>query len=648
MTLFRRSQRGYIIEPEEIFLDSLNPLEFDQGRHEGRIERSVQREMFQRIFIVLFLIFSTLFVRVAYLQIVSGNFFSAMAETQSLVIARTNPPRGHIIDRTGAILAGTTPSFDLVFYSSEFEHNENSLGDVRRRLAGILGRSEEELIEDGFPADGAPLSPQVTVARAIDSKTLLAVQAEREYLAGVFPEERFHRTYEGGPAFSHMLGYLGFPSAEDLTGQSDGDASMLIGKLGIERSYDQELGGTQGKKIMEIDARRTVQRIKTIEPTRGGATIRLTIDAGLQKKAYETMREHIRALGMRAGALVALDPRDGSIRALVSHPSFDNNRFAKKLSRADVQAIFEDPDKPLFNRAVSGEYPPGSTIKPVIAAAALEENIIDPKKEIFSEGFIQIPNPYRAGEWSIFKDWKPLGWMNIRSALAYSSNVYFYSVGGGYQGQQGLGIERIKRYEELFGLGSVLGIDIPGEGEGFVPDPLSTAEKRVADPLWRIGDTYNASIGQGDTLVTPLHIASYTAVFANGGTLYSPRIVETVIDPDTDEALRENTPRMIRSNFVSGRAIDIVREGMRMAVTEGSARRLSSLSTAAAGKTGTAETGRRDEAHAWFTGFAPYDKPELVITVLVEKGGEGSIAAVPIAEEVLRWYFDPFRSRGTP
>ncbi len=638
MNLLHSSQKGRMIEPEEIFLDSLNFLGFDQGRHEGRLERASRYAFSGRILIIFFLVFFALFFRVFYLQIVFGNFFNDSAKTQSVLVSRTDGPRGYIVDRNGVVLAGNGLSFDIVFYAAEFKRGAVSFEGVKRRLIEILEESESELVAGGFPKDERSIPSQVIIARNIDQKTLLLIQEQQEFLPGILLEERFQRIYNGGPAFSQLIGYIGPASSEEREKYLE-YTNVLTGKLGLERAYNEYLRGVQGKKIVQIDARRSIQRIKTIESALDGATVTLSIDAELQKKAYEVLGKHIREGGKRAGAFVALDPRDGSVRALVSYPSFDNSFFKKRLSQKDFEKIFKDPDMPLFNRAISGEYPPGSIIKPIIASAALEERIIDPQKQIFSAGFIQIPNLFKVGEFSVFKDWKPLGWMDIRSALAYSSNVYFYTVGGGYHGQPGLGIERIGRYEELFGLGKKLGIDLPGEGDGFIPSPLRKAATKKNDPLWRIGDTYNVSIGQGDTLATPLQIASYTAVFANRGTLFQPRIVESINNPETAVIVASFGPSIIRGDFLNERTIQIVREGMRMAVTEGSARQLSALSTVTAGKTGTAETGRLNEAHAWFTGFAPYENPEIAITVLVEKGGEGSSVAVPIAREILEWYF---------
>lgn len=640
MFSLRKKIKSGFIEPEEVFMDSLNPLGFDQSRHEGRIERSLSSDLLFS-FLLVFFIGSLLLIagRIGYLQMKEGSRFFSIASSQSLTVSTTPAPRGLIFDMNGAELAGNTSSFDIVFYKSEFLREGGSIPELHKNLSAFLGITADELAADGFFKEDAIIPNEVTLLRNVDTGTVLFIQSHASDLPGIFSEERTRRSYTEGPVFSPLIGYIGSITKEEKATRDDASVGALVGKFGLERQYEPQLRGLAGRKIIQVDARGAVQKIKTIDIPHPGQTLTLAIDGRLQEKAYDVLRTYMRQAGKRAGAVVALDPRDGSVRALVSYPSFENTVFEKKLSEQDFNSIFNNPDKPLFHRAVSGEYPAGSVIKPVIASAALEEEIIDPLKQIFSAGSIKIPNPFKPGEFSVFLDWKALGWMDMRHAIAYSSNVYFYSIGGGYESQQGLGVERMKKYEKLFGLGSVLGIDFPLEGSGFIPDQAWKAEKRPKDPIWRVGDTYNISIGQGDMLVTPLQVASYTSVFANEGTLYTPIIVKKITDPETGEILRDQNSLVIRENFISTSTIRIVREGMRMAVTEGSARSLNAVSVPIAGKTGTAQTGKPFEEHAWFTGFAPYENPELVLTVLVEKGGEGSSISVPIAKDIFDWYF---------
>ena len=632
MNFFRKKKvyREYSIEPEEIFLDSMNPLEFDQAHHEGRIEQSISSNFFSAILLLCGLGVLIFGGRIVYLQIFKGNAFASQAENQSLIVSTIPPPRGLIVDTFGEILANNTSSFDVIFYGAEFKKAKIPLETLKGNLIRVIDIQYSDIVNENFPKSEKNIPQEVVILQNIEAKTILAIQTHADDLPGILVEEHFRRLYGRGRAFSPVIGYSGL-SKDDAVG-------TLEGKLGIEQEYDTELKGKAGKKIIQVDAARQVQRIKTIEEPTAGKTLVLEINAGLQEKAYSALSAAITREGQKAGAVVAVDPRNGAIRALVSYPSFDNNLFTKSLSQKDFENIFLNPNKPLYNRAISGEYAPGSTIKIIMGAAAIAENIIDPLKQIFSAGFIKIPNPFRPGESTIFKDWKALGWVDLRHALAMSSNVYFYSVGGGYEDQQGLGISRIKEYETLFGLGSKTGIDLPGENSGNVPDPEWKATYRPSDPIWRIGDTYNVSIGQGDTLATPLQVAMYTTAFANRGTIYTPHLIQKILDPVSTSTVYEHTAEVLKENFIDQQALDTVREGMRLAVTGGLSQTLLSIPTEVAGKTGTAETGRPGD-HSWFTGFAPYDNPELVLTILIEHGKGGSVEAVPVAKEILDWYF---------
>jgi penicillin-binding protein 2 len=316
---------------------------------------------------------------------------------------------------------------------------------------------------------------------------------------------------------------------------------------------------------------------------------------------------------------------------MVSLPSYDNNQFAVGISTKDYQMLIENPDQPLFNRSVSGEFPSGSTIKPVMAAAALQERVVSENTKFQSSGGLRI------GQW-FFPDWQAGGHgsTDVRKAIAQSVNTYFYYIGGGYEEFQGLGVERIVRYGKLFGLGEQTGIDLPGEAKGFLPTP--DWKKEAKGEPWYIGDTYHLSIGQGDLLVTPLQVAMYTAAFANGGTLFRPHLVKTVLFGD-DRIMTSVKEEPIREKFIDEYDMQVVRDGMRQTVLSGSARSMQSVPVPVAGKTGTAQWSSKKDPHAWFTGFAPYDNPAVAITVLIEEGEEGSSVAVPVAREFLTWYF---------
>jgi len=326
--------------------------------------------------------------------------------------------------------------------------------------------------------------------------------------------------------------------------------------------------------------------------------------------------------------VVALDPRNGAVRALVSYPSFDPNVFSQPRFRAGVNDYLNDQRQPLLNRPISGMYPPGSTIKPFLAVAALEEGVVTETTSVYSDGGLSI------GIWN-FPDWKAggHGQTDLVKALAESVNTYFYILAGGDDTRLGLGVERIADYLRLFGWGEETDIDLPGEQAGLIPSP--EWKQQTKDERWYIGDTYHLGIGQGDVLATPLQIAVATAAVANGGVVYQPHVVseEKMSDGDTYQpVIRKSTLS------VKPRHLATVRRGMRSAVLDGSARGMRDIAVPVAGKTGTAQFSSEDATHAWVTSFGPDRDPELVLTVLLERGGQGDVAAVPVAREVWEWW----------
>jgi penicillin-binding protein 2 len=310
-------------------------------------------------------------------------------------------------------------------------------------------------------------------------------------------------------------------------------------------------------------------------------------------------------------------------------PSYDNNLFARKISGDQYSALITDQNKPLFNRAIAGEYPPGSTIKPAIATAALSEGVISPSTVIDGLG-----GKLRIGNFS-FGDWKAHGPSDVRTAIAESNDIFFYTVGGGYGSIQGLGMDRMKKYYNLFGFGNPTGVDVGGEASGFIPSEQWKLDK--LGERWFVGNSYHASIGQGYITATPLQIANYTAAIANGGTLYEPHLVSQIKKNDGEVSTVQ--PEIIRSNFISPEIIKVAQEGMRQVVTAGTAQPLKDLPIAVAGKTGTAQFGNENKTHGWFISYAPYDDPQIAMAILVEGGGEGHSSGVPVTKEVYQWYF---------
>jgi len=399
----------------------------------------------------------------------------------------------------------------------------------------------------------------------------------------------------------------------------------------LEHSWEKELKGSPGRKNIEVDALGRQKKIINENPAQDGYNLQLSLDYQLQKKIEEIAIKNLEIAKLRRASIIAIDPRNGEILALVSLPAYNNNLFAQGISQADYSSFANDPDRPLFNRSVSGEFPSGSTIKPIFSAGALQEGIITPVTSFLSNGGIRI------GQW-FFPDWRSggHGQTDVRKAIAESVNTFFYYIGGGYGDFRGLGLDGLVKYAELFGLGETSGIDLPGERSGFVP--TEEWKKEVKNEPWYIGDTYHFAIGQGDVLVTPLQVANYTAALANGGTLYKPHVVAKILGSD-NQVIRKIEPEIIRQEIVDEDYMRVVQEGMRQAVTSGSARSLAALPVEIAGKTGTAQWSSTKEPHAWFIGFAPFDNPEIALAILVEEGTGGDIMATPIAKDIFSWYF---------
>lgn len=638
------------IEPQEVFLDSLaRKKEEEMGLSERKLEVPLSRQIIKGFYIFFLLMIFIFFLKTFQLQIIEGETFSSLANDNKTRIIQIPTERGVIYDRFSNILVKNLPSFDLVCDKRDLPQDKEERLQVLKEISEIIKKDfsqlEREIAESEFN--------QVLFLENIPHDVLILLETKITKLSGCKIEENTVRDYISASTFSHLIGYMGKINSEELKILPGYSITDYIGKTGIEKSYETFLRGNPGKIQIEKD---TLGKIKseeqTLEPQPGKSLV-LHLDSNLQKKIEQELQTAIQRVGAKRGAAVAIDPNTGGVLALVSLPSFDNNLFSQGISQADLQEILEDPSEPLFNRAISGEYPTGSTIKPFIASAALQENIIEPEKAIYTEGKIEVPHEYNSEIIYTFLDWKNHGLVDMRKGIAVSSNVYFYTLGGGYKDFQGLGANRIKKYLSFFGWGKKTGIDLPQEKEGFLPDPAWKEESLKEN--WYIGNTYHLSIGQGYLRVTPLQVATAFSVIANGGKLFTPKIVQKIIDtstpntnlPSSDgtrqansaQVLKEIKPEIIRENFIDPENIQVVREGMREAVTYGSSVILNSLPVKVAAKTGTAETGKEGYFHNWVTVFAPYDEPQIVLTIVVENVREAQVAALPVARQVLGWYF---------
>ncbi|MFZ3031850.1 MAG: penicillin-binding protein 2 [Candidatus Moraniibacteriota bacterium] len=565
--------------------------------------------------------------RVFYLGVIKGEEYSAIALRNSLRALIIPAPRGIIYDIFGKPLVQNVPSMDVVLIPVDVPLDEASLASMRDTLMTTFSLDEAMLTDVLSKLDRRSTLPLLLKERISQEETLLFLSRSHS-LPGVSLYKATQRSYIDGLIFSHILGYEGKIRKEEREAHPEYLLTDSIGKQGIEKSYESVLRGKHGLERVEVDAFGKVKKeLGVVQPTPGQDLI-LNIDADLQKKLFDSLQGILEKNELKRAAAVAIDPRSGAVRALVSLPSFDNNLFSGGISSEEYEKLTSDPSEPLFNRVVAGAYPPGSTIKPVLAAAALSEGVVNETTQIESRGGISIGRFF-------FGDWKAHGFTDIRRAIAVSSDVFFYSIGGGYGGIEGLGMNRMKKYEELFGYNKKTGIDLSGEADGLIPDP-AWKEDKIGE-RWYIGDDYHAAIGQGFLTATPLQILNSIVAIANGGTLYAPRIVSQI--RSADGKITAVPSEVIREHFVDPGILQIVREGMRETVTEGTAQPLKDLPVAVAGKTGTAQFGSNDKTHGWFVSFAPFEDPKLAMIILVEGQGEEGYNAVPVTKEVYQWYF---------
>ncbi len=450
---------------------------------------------------------------------------------------------------------------------------------------------------------------------------------------GVFLARNVASTIEGGFAFreyvrgnglSHILGYVKYP-AKDTSGFYYKEETE--GVAGVEQAFDAELRGRNGLRIAEVDARGTIESKNIISPPLSGRNLTLSIDLRVQEKLFDLIKRTAEDVGFVAGAGVLMDVSNGEILALASYPEYSSQILSDGSDAAAIKKFIDDPHKPFLNRVTDGLYTPGSIVKPFVAMGALSEGIITPEQKILSTGSISIPNPFDSAKKSVFTDWKAHGLVDMRRAIAVSSNVYFYEVGGGFEGRVGLGIGGLERYLRLFGFGESLSETFFSGKDGVIPNPEWKRENFKGD-LWRIGDTYNTSIGQYGVLVTPIQAVRATAAIANNGMLLSPSVVKG----EEDAVPAAHLP-LSPDNF------EVVREGMRDAVLFGTAHAIELPNFPIAAKTGTAELGvSKEKVNSWIIGFYPYGAPRYAFAVIMEKGDrQNTIGALFVMKQLLEW-----------
>lgn len=597
------------------------------GLETGFLSLSLKRYKIALYFSLIGLALAALLARSFYLQIMSGQKYYSLAENNRIKVEYAKAHRGIFFDRNGQALVNNLFGFSVSVTAAGLPKDEEVKNDEFKRLSELVGVSESEIAGKLAAASKYFYQP-ILIRAGIPYDQAMKIKIDSESFPGVELNVDAWRLYPDAEPFAHLLGYIGKIDADEY--EQLGENYLLddnIGKAGLESQYEEYLKGVHGQKRIEVDALGREKKVVSQSNFVPGDNIVLAIDADLQKKAYNVLKAKV---PNGRASVIATDCRNGEVLALIDYPSYDNNLFTGGISSEDYKKLLDDERKPLFNRSILGEYPSGSTIKPVVSAGALQEKIINRNTTVNSTGGIYV------GQW-FFPDWKAGGHgiTNVTKAIAWSVNTFFYYVGGGYGDFKGLGIDRLVYYYRLFGLGQRTGIDLPGERSGFVPDPAW--KEKARNEVWYIGDTYHLSIGQGDLLVTPLQVNSFTVAVANGGKLLVPRLVTLAVAADGSK--KEFPPQVVKELPVSAENLQIVREGMRETVTAGSAGSLRDLPVEAAGKTGTAQWSATKANHAWFTGFAPYSNPEFCITVLVEEGGEGSSIATPIAKDIMKWWF---------
>jgi len=605
------------VSPEETLLDS--------GSEHSNLEKPISREVFGFIFIFFAILFMVVLGFSFKISIIDNFYLSTIALQNKSVNFLIPPPRGVILDRFGKPLVKNVPSFDLLVVSREARENQSE--ERLKKIAEILKISYEEfktLISSGI-ADNSIFF----ASKDLTKEQVLSIKYLNPKGYHVVPSIR--RNYIDGHQFSQVVGYVGKVNKDELQ-DSYYFSTDVIGRLGVEAEYEEILRGEHGviffgKEDVETLNRDSVQ----------GKNLVLNIDYDLQKKLYNELYGILVSSNLSRGAAIIQNPQNGSVLAMVSFPSFDNNLFVSGLSSNDFKKLFENKAKPLFNRVISGLYNPGSTIKPLIGMMALEEKIFSPQDVIRDCVSLTVPNQFNSDSSYVFKNWRQdLGLFNLRKAIAQSCNIYFFIAGGGFGNIQGLGAERIVKYLTASKTDSVLGIDLPGEEKGFVPSPDWKVKTRGEN--WYQGDTYNISIGQGDLLVTPLWLNSYISAIANGGTIYEPKVAQRVLG-NYNDFIESFEPEVVGKLPFSNEVIKEMKSDMQETITSGTASLLRDLPVKAGAKTGTAEVVKGSSINSLFTAFAPFDNPEISITVLVEGSASNQGLAIRSAHNVLKWYF---------
>ena len=583
------------------------------------------------------------------LQVLGGNRNLGLADGNRINQTITRAPRGVIYDRDHNPLVLNVASFDVTITPELVPKDSSDRQRIFSRVAQITGANTQTITDLASGTKVNPLQPQLVIA-GIDRDKALLFDQESNNLPGFSLDVNPVRSYPTGSLLSDVLGYTGRVSANDLKAHPDYLPTDYIGETGIESQYDNLLRGIDGTQQTEVDSARQPIKVLASTPAVPGSNLVLTIDSGLQQELTNNLSAQLTKTGATEAAGIAINPNTGEVLALVSLPSYDSNQFAHGISQANYLQLVNNAAQPLYNKAISGAYPTGSIIKPLVASGALQSGTITPATTVDDKGFIQLPNPYNPKVVYTYRSWEPggLGVLDLEQAIAQSSDIYFYSVGGGFGNVVGLGVNRLTDWYNKFGLGKKTGIDLPGETTGRVPTP-AWKQKTYQQP-WYVGDTFNISVGQGDLLASPLQMAVALSSIINGGNVMKPFLLKQVVN-NAGQVTQTTKPDVVAKVPVSPTNFQVVQAGMRMMITSGTGCCYIQqyISVPVAAKTGTAETdpGSGRKPDSWFEAYAPYGpNPQIVMVALVVNGGEGADFAGPAVRDTLAWYFSSDPNRG--
>ncbi len=648
------------------FQTGRRPWSSDPMSPEGDERRGVRAKIFYFGLLVI-LLFGILTIQLARLQLVNGDKYQARAETNRLRQEAILPTRGLIYDSNGqplvqnraafaaAVVAADIPDIDTSGVVNACRDRCIDITIALQNLTGIPASEIEATILERSESND-PFTP-IVIKDSLSNATAFALREQLAVLPGVRVVVEPVREYRESVLLSHILGFVGPVDAEEFTLLETAGYQFddRIGKAGVEYAYESILRGSVGTRFVEADASGREIQVLQETPAQAGLNVVLSIDIELQRQVEQLLLEGM-GESNKAVAMV-IDVNTGELLAMVSLPNYDSNIFSGEVDEAALLALIDNPAKPMLNHAIGEMYAPGSTFKQVTGLAALQEGVANAGTEIFSPGYLDVEHEFIPGEFDRFRDWRSdLGTMNFYRGLAMSSDVYFYYLSGGFieDGElafQGLGEERLAGWARRFGLGESTGIDLPGEAAGLVPD--GAWKEDTFGEGWLLGDTYNFGIGQGYLATTPLQMLLVTAAIANGGDVLIPHVVEELSDA-SGELVPLNRQTVKRNLNIDPHNLNIMREAMRQSVDDGAAFTGAVSNVVVAGKTGTAEFGPEIEPnvfleHGWFTGFAPFDNPEIAVVVFMELGN-GSLTAAPVASKIIDYYFNQLNvaQRGTP